>query len=237
MSSDARTDARTREQLHSVAVFTVTTGALLFLAMAISVQLQLSTRFDESLVRMINPSASLGKLQEIARDVTALGGYTVLTLVVVSVCLFLKATGRGATMYYLITTVVGGYLLMTVLKSSFGRPRPAGVLHLSYVESSSFPSGHSMMSTVVYCTVGLLLADLTRHARLRRHLLVVPALLTFAVGLSRIYLGVHYPTDVIAGWSAGILWSSGAWLIARRLESLQIIPPVLLESSIEADAA
>jgi len=223
--------------IRPLATFGTVTGLLLFVGIAVLVQTGYSQQFDQYCLQFLNPSRSLGTMQEAARDITTLGGYTFLTLFVTIVCFSLKATGRTATMYYLIATVTGGYVMMTALKSGFERPRPEGVLQLSYFESSSFPSGHSMMSTLTYCTVGLLMADLAHTRRHAIYLIVLSVGLALAVGVSRVYLGVHYPTDVVAGWIAGITWSCGIWRTARLLESRQLIPPVLPEIQIEQDMA
>jgi undecaprenyl-diphosphatase len=109
-------------------------------------------------------------------------------------------------------------LLSTVLKDLFGRPRPTVVPHLFYVSSASFPSGHSMLSAVVYLTLGSLLARLVEQRRLKVYFLSVALLLSFLVGVSRVYMGVHYPTDVLAGWSAGLAWGLLCDLVARWLQ-------------------
>jgi undecaprenyl-diphosphatase len=74
------------------------------------------------------------------------------------------------------------------------------------------------MSAVVYLTLGALLARLADQRRVKLYFLAVAALLTLLVGLSRVYLGVHYPTDVLAGWSAGLVWATLCWLAARSLQ-------------------
>jgi undecaprenyl-diphosphatase len=108
-------------------------------------------------------------------------------------------------------------LLSNLLKDLFHRARPALVPHESYVFNSSFPSGHSMLSAVAYLTMGALLARAQTRRRLRAYLLLTAGLLTFLVGVSRVYLGVHWPTDVLAGWTAGVTWAICWFLIARRL--------------------
>jgi undecaprenyl-diphosphatase len=113
----------------------------------------------------------------------------------------------------------GGLLLSSLLKGWFNRPRPEIVPHLSYVYTSSFPSGHSMLAAVVYLTLGSLLAASVTRRRIKAYILFVAILLTTLVGVSRVYLGVHYPTDVLAGWMAGLAWSLLVWLAARKLQS------------------
>lgn len=212
-------------------------GLLLFLATTVLVELGVSRRFDAAVVSLLNPNQSLGAIQEAARDLTALGGYTLLTVLVFTVAYYLRVSGHSSQTWYLIVTVLLGYVTMMCLKSLFARPRPTGVLTLSYVESSSFPSGHSMMSTITFCTIGVLLAELTSKRRLQHFLLVMPFAIAGLVGLSRVYLGVHYPTDVFAGWAAGVAWSSGGWLVLHRLRQSKSLGSQLSGSAIESDAA
>src|SRR5207302_4145258 len=118
----------------------------------------------------------------------------------------------------LLVATLGGFLISGLLKNHYERPRPAVVPHLSYVYSSSFPSGHSMLSAVIYLTLGSLLARLAERRRLKIYCVAVAMLLTFLVGVSRVYLGVHYPTDVLAGWAAGLAWAVLCWLVTRYLQ-------------------
>ena len=120
-------------------------------------------------------------------------------------------------MWLVLIAVVGGQVLSTTLKYFIDRPRPMIVPHLSQVYTTSFPSGHSMMSAVVYLTLGSLLGS-SSAARAQVLLLSVAMLLTFLVGVSRVYMGVHWPTDVLAGWTAGLVWAILCWLVARQLQ-------------------
>jgi len=157
-------------------------------------------------------------LEEIGRDFTALGGMGVLTGLTLAVCLFLAMQRKHHAMILVLAAVGGGLLLSLLLKRGFDRPRPNLVPRLSYVYTASFPSGHSMMSAVTYLTLGALLARLQATRRLKVYLIVLPVLVTLAVGLSRVYLGVHWPTDVLAGWAAGSAWALVCWLMASWLQ-------------------
>jgi undecaprenyl-diphosphatase len=156
--------------------------------------------------------------QEAVRDVSALGGTTVLGLVTAITIGFLALDGKSHMAYFAAGSVVGGMVVAALLKDVFQRPRPEIVPHIAYAANSSFPSGHSMMSAVTYLTLGALLARSQERKRLKAYFLLLAALLTFLVGLSRVYLGVHWPTDVLAGWMAGTVWAMACWLAARRLQ-------------------
>lgn len=158
------------------------------------------------------------EFQESARDVTALGGSTVLTLLTLITGGFLLLDGKKHLALFLFGSIAGGFLLSTILKSAFQRPRPDLVPHGSYVTNASFPSGHSMLSAITYLTLGALLARSQRRKLLKAYFLLIAGLLTFLVGLSRVYLGVHWPTDVLAGWTAGATWAMLCWLIAKWLQ-------------------
>ena len=127
--------------------------------------------------------------------------------------------------------IVGGQVLSHLMKFSFARPRPELVPHIVEVSSASFPSGHSMMSAVTYLTLAVMLARTERRIRIRVFYIVVAAILTMLVGLSRVYLGVHWPSDVLGGWSLGAAWALGVWLLARRMgEHGQIEPEKSVDS-------
>ena len=108
------------------------------------------------------------------------------------------------------------------LKVLFGRPRPSVVTHLSHVSSLSFPSVHSMMSAVVFITIGLLLSEMTTDRRVRVLLLAAPLCLTLLVGFSRVCMGVHYPTDVLAGWGVGLGWTWTAFQLRHRWQNAKV---------------
>ncbi len=169
--------------------------------------------------RMIGSQA----LEEIMRDFTALGGYAVLSVCIIAFSVFLGIqSGRLYARFFMWLTV-GGYCCSMLMKKLVGRDRPAIVPHLSHVATSSFPSTHAMMSLIVFLAMGILLARLTSDPRLRRLLIVVPCALAALVGISRVCMGVHFPTDVLAGWAAGILWTWAAFaVLERRLSGLRM---------------
>ncbi|HSG71464.1 MAG TPA: phosphatase PAP2 family protein [Planctomycetaceae bacterium] len=162
-------------------------------------------------------------LGEAGRDLTALGGYTVLIMLIVGVCGYLVLVGRRQMLVFLIVSVVGAFVVMMGLKSFYQRPRPALVEHLSYVDTSSFPSGHSMMSMVVYLTFGALLARISKRKRIKIYCITFAVAISLLVGCSRVYVGVHYPTDVLAGWSGGVVWATLSCLVASWFERRGVI--------------
>lgn len=216
-----------------VALLAVIGGAWIFIEVAGEVVEGDTQKFDERLVLALRDPADshnpIGPpwMSEVGRDFTALGGYAVLILVTTSVLIFLWLDRRYYAMAFVTVATFGGFLLTFALKNIFDRPRPELVPHLSHVSSASFPSGHSMMSAAVFLTLGALLARFVQERMLKAYFLVVATLLTFMVGLSRIYLGVHYPTDVLAGWSAGLAWALACWMVARRLQKRGAVPPEL----------
>jgi undecaprenyl-diphosphatase len=205
-------------------VLVVVAGAWGFIALADAVVEGRTQSFDERVLRSLrrpdNPALPIGPdwVAEAARDLTALGGVAVLLLVTLAVAGFLFLDRKFATMCFVLTGVVSGLIFSSLLKASFARPRPDVVPYLSQVYTSSFPSGHSMMSAIVYLTLGAVLARMVARRRLKFYFLIVALLLTCLVGVSRVYMGVHYPTDVLAGWTAGLVWATLCWLVARKLQ-------------------
>jgi undecaprenyl-diphosphatase len=157
-------------------------------------------------------------LEEPVRDITALGSVAVLSLVTGAVAGFVILQKQYHALGLLLAAIAGGLVLNLVLKTAFDRPRPELVPALMRVSTASFPSGHALLSAVVYLTLGALMARLVGSRKLKIYILCVAQFLTFLVGLSRMYLGVHYPTDVLAGWTVGLVWAILCWLVARALQ-------------------
>ena len=151
-------------------------------------------------------------------DITSLGGTTVVTLITLAVLGYLIMDGKRSAALLVLISVAGGAGLSSLLKLGFERPRPDLVAHLVDERTLSFPSGHAMVSAVIYLTLGALLAQVHGSIRLKIYILSVAVILTLLIGISRVYLGVHWPTDVLAGWCAGAAWAIGCWVIAAWLQ-------------------
>jgi undecaprenyl-diphosphatase len=174
----------------------------------------LSLRQPGNLADPIGPSW----FEESARDITGLGGYAVLTIVTLSAVLYLLMARKRAAALLVIVAIVGGILLSTGLKMGFERPRPDLVPHETRVYTASFPSGHAMLSAITYLTLGALLTRVQSRRRIKAFLMGLAVFLTLLVGASRVYLGVHWPSDVLAGWSVGAAWAALCWFVALQLQ-------------------
>ena len=180
---------------------------------AIDERLLLSMRVPGDPANPVGP----GWVEEIGRDFTALGGVGVLSLVTLLVGGYLLLRGARRTLWFMLAAVGGGVLASNLLKHLFARPRPELVPHGSIVYTSSFPSGHSMMAATTYLTLAVLLTQVDPRRRVQLYFLGVAVLITMLVGMSRVYLGVHWPSDVLAGWTMGASWALLCWTVARAL--------------------
>jgi len=206
-----------------IAVLIVVSGAFAFIKLTDEVREQGTQRFDARLIRAMrqpgDPSRPIGPgwLAEVGRDVTALGGVAVLSLMILAVAGYLAIRRKWGPELLVLAASIGGLLISSALKHLVSRPRPTEVPHLSMAFTLSFPSGHSLMSAVVYLTLGTLLARFVSQWRVKVYFMLVALVLTFLVGVSRVYMGVHYPTDVLAGWMAGLVWAAACWLVSRYI--------------------
>ncbi len=200
----------------------IATGLSLFAAIADEVMEGGTRGIDRKLLLAMRHSdlSPLGPpvVQEAARDITALGGVVVLTILTAIIVTFLALDGKKRMATFVGGSVVSGMIASTILKELFHRARPDIVPHAVVVMTTSFPSGHSMMSAVTYLTMGALLAKSQQRRTLKAFFLITPMVLTFLVGVSRVYLGVHWPSDVLAGWTAGAVWALACWLVAERMQ-------------------
>ena len=152
------------------------------------------------------------------RDLTSLGSPAVLAFITFSVIGFMLMDGKRAAALFVLAAIGGGTVMSGLLKFGFNRTRPDLVAHLVDVQTSSFPSGHAMLSAVTYLTLGTLLARVQPRRAIKAYLITLAVVSTLLIGISRIYLGVHWPTDVLAGWCAGAAWAMLCWLAAYWLQ-------------------
>lgn len=156
-------------------------------------------------------------LEGAMRDITGLGSAAVLFLITAAVVVYLLMIRRPGAALFVFVAVAGGQVLSSTLKLGIDRPRPELVSHLVDVATFSFPSGHAMLSAVTYLTLGSLAAEVLPGRTTKIYVLSLAVLTTLLVGISRIYLGVHWPSDVLAGWCAGFAWAMLCWLAARTI--------------------
>jgi undecaprenyl-diphosphatase len=181
--------------------------------------------FDQNIMHALrnpaNPSVPVGPawLQETARDVTSLGSTIVLGIITFAVVGYLFLARRPAVAWLMLGAVLGGVAINNLLKYAFARPRPDFVTHAARVFTTSFPSGHATLSAITYLTMGALLARIHHSLAIRIYLMSVAVFLILLIGMSRIYLGVHYPTDVLGGWCIGAAWAMGWWVLMAWLQN------------------
>lgn len=199
--------------LTGASVAAVALGVILLVGLAVG---HWPFAFDRSIILGLRAWGGPAWLPKVAADVTALGGGIVLAIVVVVVAGLLLVQRLWLTALAIVAASVTGNLVVELVKLQIGRPRPDIVPHLVTVTHMSFPSGHSANSAIVYLTLAGLASQVTRDRATRAYLLVVALLLVGAIGFSRVYLGVHWPSDVLAGWSFGTLWALGWWLATEK---------------------
>ncbi len=207
-----------------IALF-ISVGAMLLFAEFVDRVVEGDTRaFDESVLLAFrhpnNPAYPIGPvwLQIMFRDITPLGGYAVVILISLAVIGYLLMDGKRGAALWVLVSVSGGAVISNLLKLAIERPRPDLVARLVEVNTTSFPSGHATLAAVTYLTLGALLSRVEARRRAKIYVLTVAVALTVLIGVSRIYLGVHWPTDVLAGWCIGAAWAMLCWRIALALQ-------------------
>jgi undecaprenyl-diphosphatase len=198
-------------------------GALAFFAIAEEVVEGDTLHLDERILIAMraqgNPQQPVGPawVEEAFRDFTGLGGVGVLSLLTLAILGYLWLRGMRRAALYVLLAIGGGLLVSLALKAGFQRPRPDLIPHGPLVQTASFPSGHSMLSAIVYLTGGAMLALVHERRAIRLYLIGCAVVATVLVGISRVYLGVHWPTDVLAGWAGGAAWAALCWMIAQQM--------------------
>ncbi len=209
-----------RNPLPALAFFVSAAAFLAFAELAGDVLEGENHQIDTTILLMMR-SADLADplgppwFEEMMRDITALGGVAVLTLVTIFSAIYLLLIKRRDLMLYLAAAAVTGTIFSNLLKAGFSRPRPDIVPHEIVVYTASFPSGHSLVAAVIYLTLGVILAEAQSRYRIKIYILTIAVVVTLLVGISRIYLGVHWPSDVLAGWLAGSAWAFMLWIAAH----------------------
>lgn len=180
----------------------------------------LDSRVLAALRNSAKPAAPIGPawLQEAARDITSLGSIIVLVMITFAVVGYLFLTHRPGVAWLMLISVLGGLALNGLLKFAFSRPRPDFITHAARVFTTSFPSGHATLSAITYLTIGALLARANPSFPVALYFMSLATFLTVLIGVSRIYLGVHYPTDILAGWCIGAAWAIGCWVLMAWLQ-------------------
>ena len=206
-----------------LAVFFIGGGLWGFAELADEVEDGETHAFDRAVMLALrephDPADPLGPawIEFVARDVTSLGGTAVLVMLTCAAVGYLLLTRRWGAAVLVTISVVGGTLISSGLKAMFDRPRPDLVPHAVEVTSASFPSGHAMLAMITYLTLGAVLAEVQTKHRYKAYILAWALLLSVLVGLTRVYLGVHWPTDVLAGWCIGAAWALPCGFIALWL--------------------
>lgn len=210
-------------------------GALLVIAAGVATFLDLAgdmregdgQSFDQAVLAAMRPNADPSDawgpwwLEAAAGDLTSLGGVSVLGLLATVAVVFLVIQSKRLSAVLLVLGLVGGVWLSEGLKVVFQRERPPLAFQAVETINASFPSGHALLSAVFYLSLGVMLARAFPKRRLKAYVLGVAILITVLVGATRIYLGAHWATDVLAGWSVGAAWAMALWLAAHAIERRQ----------------
>ena len=198
--------------------------AFLFMRLASEVMEGDTQAIDVQILRTLrdaaDPSRPIGPdwMEGVLVDITALGSPVVLGLIVLIITGYLLLESRYVTAVIVLATSISSEIVDELLKLLFARPRPSVVPHLRTVVSASFPSGHAMESAIIYLTLGALLMRVVKGRITKIYCMGMAIFLTLIVGVSRVFLGVHYPTDVVGGWMLGFLWAAITFLATRRFE-------------------
>lgn len=208
-----------------IALVLATGAVLAFLQLADEMVEGETDALDRRLVLALRTPGDLNNpigphnIEEAVRDVTALGGTTLVVIVTLVGVLAFAFHRRYRHALVLAATVLLGTLSSNLTKAFFERPRPDLVPHEVFVYSGSFPSGHSTMAATTYLTLAMLVSSIEPRRRTKALVYSLAGVVLVGVGFSRVYLGVHWPSDVLAGWCLGAAWALAAWLALRVLHA------------------
>ncbi len=214
-----------RTELALLAALALIAGAVLaFIEIADDMREEDGHAFDWAVLRFMHPDekapadpAGPTWLDHASADFSALGSVTILLCLVIAACGYLLLRRRALEALLLVLASGGGLAISQGLKTLFERDRPPEIYRSAEVLNQSFPSGHAMLSAVVYLTLGAMLARAEPRWRIRVYIMVLAIFIALGVGLTRIHLGVHWASDVLAGWSAGAAWAAACWVLDRWL--------------------
>ena len=204
-------------------------GVLIFAELAEDMREGDGHAFDQWVLSALrqgsDPSDAWGPwwLSTAANDLTALGGISVLGLFAAIAVIFLVIQKKRLSAVLLVLGLVGGVIFSEVLKAIFERARPPEAFQAVETINASFPSGHALLSTVFYLSLAVMLARAFPSRRLKAYIIGAGVLIAVLVGLTRVYLGAHWATDVFAGWSVGAAWAMALWLVSYAVERRQIV--------------
>jgi undecaprenyl-diphosphatase len=200
------------------------TGIILFCLISFAVVSGRSAHIDNSILLLLrntgNASIPVGPgwFLDFMQDISSLGSVTAVILITVLISGLLIIKKEYITLNSLLTTIIGGGLIELLMKEIFSRPRPQIIPHLVTVYSFSFPSGHSAISTIVYLALAFLIFKFEIKRSIKLYFLISAVFLILLIGFSRVYLGVHYPTDVLGGWTLGLTWISSRLLFSNKFK-------------------
>ncbi len=220
------------EAMELVAVACVTGLALAFAAIADEMQEAPGRSFDLWVLQTLHPGPDLRDaigpkwLEHAALDLTSLGSVAVLASIALIAVGYLLIERQMLKALALTISLAGGLVLSETMKLVFERTRPPDVYRASEVLNASFPSGHALLSTVAYLSLGAMLSRAMPHRALRFYVMAIAITLALLVGITRVYLGVHWTTDVLAGWCLGASWATACWLAERLIRRAMKKPDV-----------
>ncbi|HRJ62899.1 phosphatase PAP2 family protein [Brevundimonas sp. UBA2416] len=209
------------------ALFVVALGVMTFVEVADDMTEADGQAFDQAVLTWMQPVAGEPRgpwwLQEAAADLTSLGGISVLGLFAVIAITFLLIQRKRLSALLLVLGLAGGVALSEGLKALFERERPPAAFQAVETLNASFPSGHALLSTVFYLTLGVMLTRAFPRAHLKAFVLGAAMTVALLIGLTRVYLGAHWASDVFAGWCAGAAWAMALWLAAYAIGRRQAV--------------
>jgi undecaprenyl-diphosphatase len=217
--------ALARGEIAALAAFGILAGGLaVFADIAEDYDEDEARGFDMQVLTSLHPGPDLADpigpawLDRAAQDFSAFGSLAIICTIALVVIGFMVMQKRFAQAGMLVFALAGGLLLSETMKGIFERTRPPEIYHMAGALNASFPSGHALLSTVFYLTLGAMLARLLQRRRNKVYAISIALVIALLVGLTRIYLGVHWASDVLAGWSLGASWAMTCWLLEWWVE-------------------